>query len=313
MNGQAAREGLIADPAARARLVVAIPAYNEEVGIGSVVLRTREHARDVVVVDDGSTDDTARVAELAGARVIRHASNGGYGAALRTIFRTARNEGWEALAILDSDGQHDPSDLPEVAGPVLAGKADVSIGSRFVEAGSASDVPAYRKLGIKVLTSLGNVGARGDARVTDGQSGFRAYSRRAIEAIDPTDDDMGISAEILFQARKAGLAFAEVPIRVRYDVDGSSQNPVRHGLGVVRSIARFAEVEHPFLVLGLPGLALFLLGLLVGASELAGIERGDASALAIALAAAVAFTGFALGLTSLVLHAFVSATRGRAA
>ncbi len=293
-------------------VVVAIPAHNEELGIGSVVLRALDHADEVVVVDDGSVDATARVAARAGARVIRHETNGGYGAALRTIFETARLEDWPALAIIDSDGQHNPEDIPDVVEPVLKGEADICIGSRFLEEDDREAIPAYRQIGIKVLTGLNNIGAPPAQRVTDGQCGFRAYSRRAIQAIDPSDDGMGISAEILLQARKAGLSFAEVPIRVRYDVDGSSQHPVKHGLGVVQSLVRFAEIDHPLFFFGFPGLAAFLIG--IGLVAFAVSSFVNAGVLLIGVGSAgVAFA--ILGLvslsTALTLHAVSVGVRAR--
>jgi glycosyltransferase involved in cell wall biosynthesis len=222
-------------------LVAAIPAYNQDLAVASVVLQARKHVREVVVVDDGSTDRTAHVAELAGARVVRHAKNGGYGAALRTIFQLAKDEGWPNLIILDSDGQHDPRDIPLIAAPVLAGRADICIGSRFLEATGREGVPRYRQAGIRVLTALNNLGASTSQSVTDGQSGYRCFSQKAVSSISPRDSDMGISAEILFQARAAKLSMAEVPTKVRYDVPvASSKNPVLHGLGVAWSMAKFA-------------------------------------------------------------------------
>lgn len=290
--------------------VIAIPAHNEELTIGSVVLRARQHGRPVVVVDDGSKDRTAELAAQAGARVILHVTNAGYGEALRTVFRTARAEGWNAVVLLDSDGQHNPDDVPAVVSPILAGQADVSIGSRFLEKATQDAIPAYRQVGIQVLTRLNNLGASKAQKVTDGQSGFRAFSRRAIGSIMPHDSDMGISAEILFQARKADLRFSEVPIFVRYDVDGSSQKPLKHGLGIIASMVRYVEVEHPLLCLALPGAALLFAGLFALGYGL----LGGAALLALTLAGVgIALVGLITAFTGLILHAVIAATRTRAA
>lgn len=299
-------------PRTKRRLVVGIPAYNEEIAIGSVVLRARQFADEVVVVDDGSRDATARVAAMAGARVVTHAKNGGYGEALRTLFRMGRTEEWDSLVIIDSDGQHNPDEIAAVAKPVLEGEVDISIGSRFVAAAGQDNIPAYRKAGIKVLTELSNLGAGEKQRVTDGQSGFRVYSKRAIAAINPKDSDMGISAEILFQARKAGLTFAEVPIVVRYDVDGSSQHPVKHGLGVIGSIVKYVEVEHPLGFFMIPGLIALALGLLLSGYALnVYFASGFLPFGPTVGAAGLVLAGLTATNTGLILHTVVSAIRRR--
>lgn len=295
------------------RILCAIPAFNEEVAIASVVLLARKHADEVVVVDDGSKDRTVRVAELAGARVIKHTKNGGYGAALRTIFAEARRLKPDVLVILDSDGQHNADDIPRLTAPVLAGEADLVIGSRFLESGDDKSVPAYRKAGIKVLTGLSNVGStKGENKTTDGQSGYRAYGPKAIAALELKDSDMGISAEILFEARKAGLRFKDVPIQVRYDVEGSSQGPIEHGLGVIASILRYVEREHPIKAVALPGIVLLALGLLLaGLSFRVYFASGFLPFGPTVGSAALTTVGLLLAFTGLILHAIVTHEPGR--
>lgn len=294
------------------RVVAAIPAFNEEVCIGSVVLRTRQYVDEVIVVDDGSSDATAEVATLAGARVVRHERNGGYGAALRTIFGLARAESWGTLVILDSDGQHNPDDVPAIIEPVVKGEADVSIGSRFLDRAHREEIPGYRQVGINVLTGLTNVGASAGHKVTDGQSGFRAYSRRAVQCIEPKDNGMGISAEILFQARKSNLAFAEVPIKVRYDVDGSSQNPVRHGIGVLSSIIQYVQLEHPLLFFGLAGFLTLLAGLLLAGFSLSRYFQDRFLPFGPTIgSAALIIVGLLCCFTGLILHSVILASKRR--
>src|SRR5437867_3969622 len=208
------------DAAQHTNVVVAIPAFNEGPTIGSVVLKARQFGSEVLVVDDGSTDDTAWIAELAGATVIRHRRNLGYGAALRSCFLYARNSRSEMMVVLDGDGQHDPSAIPRVLDPVMTGDADVSIGSRFLETKTASAVPRYRRFGIGLLTKLTNLGTKHGTRLHDAQSGFRAYSRNAIDLLDPKDADMVASAEIIWDADRSGLRIVEVPIDVRYTGHG---------------------------------------------------------------------------------------------
>lgn len=294
--------------------MAAIPAYNEARTIGSVVLSAAQYVDEVAVVDDGSTDGTAWIAERAGATVIRHDENRGYGAAIRSCFDYARTNGTQALVILDGDGQHRPEAIPRVLKPVQEGRADISIGSRFLKADSLSKVPRYRRIGIRVLTKLTNSGASLRARVKDAQSGFRAYSRKAVDALDPRERAMGASAEILWDADKRGLKIVEVPIHVDYDVDGSSQGPVRHGLSVIGAMVRYLETERPLTVFGIMGIALFILGMIFGFAVLTKYysEQPGSRELPFGLALlSVLFLvgGMLFAFTGLILHAVINANR----
>lgn len=159
--------------------IAAMPAYNEERSIARMVQGCQKYVDRVIVVDDGSSDATADRAASAGAHVVRHEWNAGYGAALRTCFETAREMGAERMVIIDSDGQHDFDEIPQLLQPLDRG-ADMVIGSRFCN-GNGQEIPAYRKVGMKVL----NITTRivGGISVTDSQSGFRAYGKRAIDCI----------------------------------------------------------------------------------------------------------------------------------
>src|SRR5881275_2120859 len=130
------------------KILVAIPAFNEGATIGSVVLKARQFASEVIVVDDGSTDDTAETAALAGAHVIQHARNLGKGLAVRTAWLYARENAAEAFVLLDGDHQHDPNDIPRLAEKILSGKSDVVIGVRW---GKTSRMPMYRRVGKRAL------------------------------------------------------------------------------------------------------------------------------------------------------------------
>src|SRR5437016_3564909 len=246
------------------RIVAAIPAYNEGATIGSVVLKARQFANEVVVIDDGSTDDTANTAALAGAHVIRHHVNRGYGAAIRTCLGHARKNGADILVILDGDGQHRAELIPVVVAPVAKGEADVSIGSRFMNSHSSGAVPRYRRFGIGIITRLTNLGTHHNQKVRDAQSGFRAYSRAAIEAVDPVETNMGASTEILWEADRKGLRIVEVPIVIDYQASGSNRGPVQHGLSVIGSMIRYVETKHSLLFFGVPGLVIVLIGLVIG-------------------------------------------------
>jgi glycosyltransferase involved in cell wall biosynthesis len=211
------------------KIIAAIPAYNEEKYIGEVVRRARKYVHQVVVIDDGSTDRTAAVAEAAGAKVVRHELNKNYGGAIKSCFAVARKMKADILVTFDGDGQHKPEDIPVVIKPILEGKYDLVIGSRFLN--DNNKIPRYRRFGIDVITWLYNVGAK--YKVTDAQSGFRAYSKKAIMALQSLkDDQMAISVETLIKARKHQLSISEVPITCIYHGEGSTLNPIKHGLSV---------------------------------------------------------------------------------
>jgi O-antigen/teichoic acid export membrane protein len=215
-------------------VVAAIPCHNEAGFIADVVRRARPYVDAVVVIDDGSADGTAQVAQNAGARVIRHATNLGPGAAARSCLQAGCDLDAGVLVTLDGDGQHDPAEIPQVVAPVLAGEADLVIGSRFL--GGYNNVARYRRFGIDVITFLYNAGSHD--RISDGQSCFRAYNRRALEALHITEEGFGFSVETLVQARNAGLRIAEASISCVYHEESHSMNPVFHGVEVALMVVK---------------------------------------------------------------------------
>jgi glycosyltransferase involved in cell wall biosynthesis len=227
------------------RIIAAIPCLDEEQFISDIVTRTRRYVDKVIVVDDGSTDNTAEVAKAAGAEVIRHGRRQGAGAATKSAFEAARTFDADVLVTLDGDGQHNPDDIPQVLAPVLNGEADLVIGSRFLQPAQKTlsaqqtqrtNIRRYRKFGIDVITWLYNLGSK--VKVFDSQSCFRAHSRGLLEAINITESGFGFSVEVLIKARRKSLVITEVPIFCVYHSQGSSLNPVAHGLGVALGVIR---------------------------------------------------------------------------
>jgi len=239
-------------------ILIGIPAYNEEVGIGSVVLAAREFADEVVVADDGSTDMTAELAREAGATVLEHGTNQGKGAAIRNLLAYAEESDCAALVLLDGDGQHLPEDVPTVVDPVLDGDADLVIGSRYMD-DRDDGTPLHRRAGQRVLDYL-TIGSS-KQKVTDSQSGFRALSPAAVERLSLEADNFSVESEMIDVAAREGLDIQEEPIDVRYEgVDGQTQNPLRHGLEVVTFVLQLIRDRHPLLFFGFPGLVLTFVG-----------------------------------------------------
>src|SRR5918995_1920755 len=196
------------------KVIVGIPAFNEQDRIADVVRGALPHAAAVVVVDDGSRDLTAFNAMNAGAMVIRHRHNAGKGAAVATLFRYAVEQGADALVLIDGDGQHDPDEIRRVVAPVLAGGADAVVGSRYLTQHSAT--PLHRMLGqraFNVMTAFAS-----GVQCTDSQSGFRAFSRRAFCAMRIAETTFSVECEQQFECALRGLRLIEVPISCRYDL-----------------------------------------------------------------------------------------------
>jgi glycosyltransferase involved in cell wall biosynthesis len=236
-----------------------IPAYNEENTITDVITKSVPHVDRVIVCDDGSTDNTAKVAQEAGAIVISQ-TNQGYGAAISSLFDYARKENAQIMVTLDGDGQHNPNQIPLLVDAITTHNVDVAIGSRFLD--NTTKASGYRKTGIKIITSASNYGT--NFKVSDSQSGFRAYSKDAIDAIHPTEQGMSVSTEILLKISNKGLSIAEVPITISYDGDTSEQHSVTHGVGVLANTIKYVSIKHPLQFYGIPGVGLIIAGLLLG-------------------------------------------------
>ena len=238
------------------KIIAVIPAYNEERFIGSVVLKAQKYAYQVVVVDDGSTDATAEIAAAAGAVVVKHEHNLGKGMALNTGFNKARELSPEAVVTIDADGQHVPEETINVVMPVLENQADIVVGSRYME--QTSDVPRHRILG-HIFFNFMSTHASG-VPLTDSQSGFRAFSRRALNAIAFNSSGFSVESEMQFLARDHNLKMMEVPITILY-TDKPKRPVLAHGLMVLNGILRLVGQYRPLLFFGMPGFFLILAGL----------------------------------------------------
>jgi glycosyltransferase involved in cell wall biosynthesis len=243
-----------------------IPCYNEATTIGSVVLKAKRHVDNVLVIDDGSIDDTAYVARAAGATVISHRTNYGKSRAIKTGFKYALNQGFDYVVTIDGDGQHNPDEIPSVLGHLMNNGHDISIGLR---SGNGTEMPFWRKIGKRVLdyaTSFGNGGY-----VTDSQCGFRAFNKKAVKIITPrlNGGDFSVESEQLIRAHELGLEVAPTDVNCKYKkLDTSTKNPASHGFSVLSYVIWLVAERRPLLFIGVPGFVMVILGLFFGIQTL---------------------------------------------
>lgn len=278
--------------------IALIPAYNEARFIGSVVLQALSYVDEVVVIDDGSTDQTAEVARAAGATVVSMAQNMGKANALSSGFKHIRRLKPTAVVMIDGDGQHNPSQIPNLLAPIEADKADMVIGSRFV--GIKSEIPRWRMVGQHALTAATNAAA--GVRSTDSQSGFRAFAARVLPLLDFKAKGFSVESEMQFIAREYNLRVAEVAISVVYE-EPSKRNPVTHGLEVLNGVLRLVGQSRPLLFFGLPGLTFLLSGLGMGVWVVRIFQKTKVLATGYALICVLSSIIGGIGLaTGLILH-----------
>ena len=239
-------------------IVVGIPAYNEEKNIASIIIKLKQITNKIIVCNDGSSDLTGEIAKELGAEVINHQKNLGYGASIRSIFLKAKEMNTDILVTFDADGQHRIEDIQKVIDPIINKKCDISIGSRFLSEDSIDEIPDYRKFGIRMITKITNVSI--NEKLTDSQSGFRAYSKKALIEIHPSEQGMGVSTEILIKASNKDLIIAEVPIKVLYEGDTSTHNAISHGASVLLSTIKYTSIEHPLKFYGIASLVFLSIG-----------------------------------------------------
>ena len=284
-----------------------IPAFNEEKNIAAIITKLADITDTIIVCNDGSSDLTSDIAEKMGAFVINHEKNLGYGAAIRSIFLKAKELDGDILVTFDADGQHRIEDIEKVTKPIIDQEADLVIGSRFLDE-SEKEVPQYRKVGIKVITKITNASIK--KQLTDSQSGFRAYSKKVLDELNPSELGMGISTEILIKASSKNFRITEVPIKILYAGDTSTHNPVSHGSSVILSTIKYTSIEHPLKFYGIPSMILFIIGIsftYLSAEYYAEIGRLNTNLTIIA--AGTVLIAVVLLITSILLYSLVSVVR----
>ena len=289
------------------KIIVGIPAFNEEKNIAVVITQLKKIVDKIIVCNDGSTDLTSKIAEELGVIVINHEKNLGYGAAIRSIFLKSKDLDGDILVTFDADGQHRVDDINKVINPIINGKSDLVIGSRFLDE-SEKEVPQYRKVGIKVITKITNATIK--KQLTYSQSGFRAYSKKVLTELNPSDAGMGISTEILIKASSKNFRISEVPIKITYSGDTSTHNPISQGSSVIISTIKYTSIEHPLKFYGIPSLIFFIIGLsFTYAATQYYAEIGRLNTNLTIVAAGTILIAVVLLITGILLYSLVSVVR----
>ena len=288
-------------------IIVGIPAFNEEKNIAVLIIQLKKIADKIIVCNDGSTDLTSKIAEGLGATVINHEKNLGYGAAIRSIFLKSKDLDGDILVTFDADGQHRIEDINRVVKPIINEESDLVIGSRFLDK-SEKEVPQYRKVGIKIITKITNVTIK--KQLTDSQSGFRAYSKKVLNELNPSELGMGISTEILIKASAKNFRISEVPIKITYNGDTSTHNPISHGSSVLLSTIKYTSIEHPLKFYGVPSMIFFAIGLFfVYFSTQYYAEIGRLNTNLTLVAAGTMLIAVVLLITGILLYSLISVVR----
>jgi glycosyltransferase involved in cell wall biosynthesis len=239
--------------------IVCIPAFNEENMIGTIVKKSKQFADKVIVCDDGSTDETFKNAQNAGAEVLKHKKNEGKGAAMKTLFEHVKKIEAKVIVTIDGDGQFLTEEIPKIMKPILDDDVDIVIGYRFDD---TTEMPTYRKMGNKMLDKFTNLAAELPFR--DTQGGFRAYSKNAINSIKISTKGFGVDSEILVDASNKGLKISEEKVTVIYNTgyETSTKAALPHTGEVLGSLIELIAIKHPLRYLGIPGVTLMITGII---------------------------------------------------
>ena len=230
-----------------------IPAYNESTNIKKTIEQTIKYVSSIIVVDDGSQDNTAEIARMMNVTVIRNRYNIGKGAALKKgLIECCKYDDVDIVITLDGDGQHDPVDIPHLLDPIEKGEADIVIGSRYRQ--DPHEIPRFRRIGLSIINYANQYLMK--TTINDSQSGFRAYKKNILSIISSYDSNgYGVETEQLARAESSGLRIMEVPINIRYRglVKTSKRNSVLHGANILSTIIKIAVERQPLLFFVLAG------------------------------------------------------------
>jgi len=286
-----------------AKIVAGIPAFNAEQTIAKQIVHCLKWVDQVVVIDDGSVDDTSLIASKLGADVIKHKRNLGKGAALRDLINYARTAN-ATLVTLDADGQHNPDDIPTLTRPIMNDEAEIVIAGRL-----NANVPKGRRIGGRALDYATSALTGGET--VDSQSGFRAYSEKALAHISASEFGMGADSEILIKARQAGLRIAQVPVTMSYiGPKTSTHNPMYHWLDVFFSLVKFVSIRHPLLFYGGFSAIMFLIATVFGVQTLDYYTRWGRVVTNLALVSiAAGILGFLSFFTGVILFTLITLIR----
>lgn len=236
-------------------LTTIFPAFNNEISIGTLVLIAKKYTKNVIVVDDGSTDRTAEMAELAGAKVIRHRNRLGNGAALKSGFEHVGRKDAKVIVTINPDCQYDSEDIPRLIAPIFSGEADIVKGCRHAN-GNRKKTSFYRHMGKDYLDKVFNF--KTGYLITDKQSGILAFAKHTLPALKFKSNRNNTGSELLIDA---GLKIKEVEIGVRYNVECSSNPSIFHRLRMLVNVQPNTELNRPFYYFTAPGLVFATAGI----------------------------------------------------
>jgi glycosyltransferase involved in cell wall biosynthesis len=243
------------------KITMILPVCNQETSIGSLVLLSKLYVNNVIVIDNSSVDRTAEIAKKAGAEVIVHETGKGKCEALKTGFKASVDLGADIIVIMDSEGQHNPIDIPMLVAPIIEGDAEMVNGSRYLN-GLGKHTLIYHRVGQTLQETTAQTNP--DLKITDPQNGFRAFAASTIDIFSFRAQDVAIESEMLEDARKAGISIKEVEIGVLRDYEEPGKNPVQSIRGLLTTIADDIETNTSLYYNSVPGFALATCGLYMG-------------------------------------------------
>ncbi|MDQ6866398.1 MAG: glycosyltransferase family 2 protein [Thermoproteota archaeon] len=247
------------DTKQNAIIMAIIPAYDESQNIAEIVSETAKYVTSVIVIDDGSHDNTAEVAASMNAKVIRNRHNSGKGAALKRGLVECLKYNPDIVVTIDADGQHDPSDIPKLLEPIKNEEADIVIGSRYGKSIVNLEVPRYRRFGLSFIDFMNKSLVR--SPIEDTQSGFRVYAKDVLSMMAHySSTGFGAETEQLATAELYGLRIIEIPVMVKYKGlnKTSKQNALLQGAHIISTIFHIAVERRPLLFFGASGIILMI-------------------------------------------------------